>query len=54
MKKKRYDWGFVVRCGIYLLLVAMLVWIFASWLNIISHNTTDYDYWKFNFFTLFN
>lgn len=29
------------------------VWMFASWLDIIAHNTTTYVYAWWNFFTLF-
>lgn len=49
---KKYDWGFVFKCGTYLLLIVVIVWIFASWVNIINHNSTDCNYWTFNFFNL--
>lgn len=31
----------------------LLTWVLLSYFNIIAHNTTDYEYWAFNFFTLF-
>lgn len=34
--------------------VAFDIWIFASWVNIVLHNTHPNPvYWSFNFFTLF-
>ena len=30
----------------------LVLWAIASYLNIIAHNTTDYNYWSFNLFTL--
>lgn len=36
-----------------ILALAPTVWMFASWLDIIAHNTTTYVYAWWNFFTLF-
>ena len=32
--------------------VAGLVWIIASWVNVVAHNTSDYVYATWNLFTI--
>lgn len=44
MKKKLYTL-------LYVIMILLLVWIFASFVNVNAHNKFgDYQYWDWNFF----
>lgn len=32
----------------YVVCIIILIWLIMSWVNIISHNLTDYDYASWN------
>ena len=39
--------------NLYIILsMALIIWVLASWGNIVAHNTTDCQYWKYNAFVL--
>lgn len=52
-KMRKYDWSVVIKSIPYVAMMLLVIWIIASWINVICHNTTDYNYWTYNFFTLF-
>ena len=50
---RKYEWKSYIIFSIYVVLSLILIWILASWVNIIMHNETDCNYWVFNFFNIF-
>lgn len=52
---KKYDMVSVAWLIMNAVGVILLAWVVLSFINVIMHNTTDYEYWRFNIFTmLFN
>ena len=52
--KKRYEIKSYIEFTFYALAILFIIWVIASWINVITHNTTDCNYWVFNFFRLFD
>ena len=49
---RKYDLSSWIVIALYALCVLFVVWIFASYINVILHNNTDRIYWAINFFKL--
>lgn len=41
-----------VKNFLFALSIAIVLWVGASWGNIVAHNTNDCQYWKYNAFIL--
>lgn len=52
--KKRYEIKSYIEFTFYALAILFIIWVIASWINVVTHNTTDCNYWVFNFFRLFD
>lgn len=52
--KKRYEIKSYLEFTFYALAILFIIWVIASWINVVTHNTTDCEYWVFNFFRLFD
>lgn len=56
-KLRKYDWrNYIIYYSIYAILVLMAIWIIASYINVVAHNSAgdeSFNYWRFNFFKLF-
>lgn len=51
--RRRYDFTGCLIFAFYTLAILFIIWVLASWANVIRHNTTDCEYWVFNFFRIF-
>lgn len=55
---KRYDWrNYIIYYSIYGVMVLIALWILLSYFNIVAHNSAGdetFNYWRFNFFKLFD
>ena len=50
---KKYEWKSYIKFSLYVITALFDLWVFLSWVNVIMHNSTDCQYWTFNFFNLF-
>lgn len=52
MNKKHYEWKSYIEFTLYSLATLFIIWVVASWINVLCHNHTDCNYWVFNFFNI--
>ena len=53
----KYEWKSYIIFSLYVIMSLILVWIVASYFDVLAHNTLGdetYEYWTFNFFNLFD
>lgn len=52
-KPKKYEWKSYLIFTAYVIMILCILWVIASWINVVAHNHTDCNYWVFNFFNIF-
>lgn len=52
-RRKQYEWKTYLEFTFYAICLLLILWVVASWVNVVMHNTSDYNYWTFNFFRIF-
>jgi len=50
---RKYEWKSYIIFTFYVLTALFALWVLLSWVNVITHNETDCQYWVFNFFRIF-
>lgn len=50
--EKRYDKLAIVEIALNIIGALLLLWCVISFIDVIAHNSTDYEYWRFNLFNL--